>query len=221
MQHDSLIIQRPADGAKQLFLLFHGFGDDLTSMQPIGKALASHFPHALIVSIAAPTKCENGQGGQWFSLQGINDANRLMRVTEAIPQFISKIREWQQQSGVSAAATALLGFSQGATLSLQALASEPELAGRVVALAGRFAQWADFLPTDSVIHLIHGAQDTLIPLQHVQTALTELQAQGRDITLDIADDIGHSVNQQMLDLMCQRLGSYIPQRYWQQAYQQS
>ena len=47
-----------------------------------------------------------------------------------MPTFIEIVRYWQEKSGVSPLATALIGFSQGAIMSLESIKAAPDLASR-------------------------------------------------------------------------------------------
>ncbi len=88
----------------------------------------------------APRVGDAGVGAHWFSVQGITDENRPARVAEAMPAFLHNLRYWQQTSGVAASATAMLGFSQGAIMALEAAQTQARLAARINALSGRYAQ---------------------------------------------------------------------------------
>ncbi|ODV04291.1 MAG: phospholipase, partial [Rubrivivax sp. SCN 70-15] len=134
--HD-LIVQQPA-AARQLVLLFHGVGSNARDLLPLGEALSPHLPDALIVSVQAPEAA--GRGWQWFSVQGITEADRPARVAAAMPGFVQTVQRWQDQAGVSTAQTTLIGFSQGAIMSLESTQLDAPPASRVVALSGRFAQ---------------------------------------------------------------------------------
>ncbi|CAI2123277.1 putative hydrolase [Serratia ficaria] len=134
-----------------------------------------------------------------------------------MPQFVEAVRAWQRQSGVDYAATALVGFSQGAIMALEALKAEPKLAGRVVAFSGRFASLPEQAFGDSVVHLIHGEEDATIAVQHAQAAAESLQANGVDFTLDVEQGVGHAINQGMMTSALERLHYYVPQRYWDEA----
>ncbi len=112
MKHDHFVVQSPDTPAKQLLLLFHGVGDNAVNMGQIGSWFAPVFPHALIVSIGGVEPC-GPDGRQWFSVEGVTEENRQARIDAVMPAFIDTVRYWQQQSGVGANATALIGFSQG------------------------------------------------------------------------------------------------------------
>lgn len=159
---DSIIIQQPAHAAQQLMVLHHGVGASAQHLNPLGQHLAALFPNAFIVSVHAPYAADTATGAQWFSVQDITEENRPARVAEAMPAFIHNLRHWQQTSGVSASATAIVGFSQGAIMALEAAQAQAGLAARIVALSGRYAQLPTHAPEKTTLHFIHGKSDPVI-----------------------------------------------------------
>lgn len=217
MKHAHRVIHSPTVQAKQLILLFHRIGDHSQTMKILGHQLAKDFQQALVVSIAVPLRCDDRHGEPGFSVQVIAEDDQTHRLSEAMPAFIETIRYWQQHSGVGYAGTALVGFAEGAVISLESVKSEPQLAGRVIAFSGRFAQLPQSHFVDCTVHLIHGSQDTTIALDHAQAAAERLQAIGGDVTLDIEEGAGHTINQGMINTALRRLRYYVPQRYWDEA----
>ena len=102
-------------------------------------------------------------------------------------------------------------------MALEALKAETRLAGRVVAFSGRFAQLPEQAFGDSVVHLIHGEEDAVIAVQHAHAAAEALRTNGADFTLDVEQDVGHAINQGMMNAALERLHYYVPQRYWDEA----
>lgn len=192
---DDLIIQQPAE-AQHLMLLFHGVGSQASDLLSLGQALAPHRADALIVSVQAPDT--QGPGRQWFSVQGVTEANRPGRVAATMPRFAQSIREWQKASGVDTARTTLIGFSQGAIMALESTQTDRPPAGRVIALSGRFAQPPRVAPKATRVHLIHGEADRVMPVHLAQDALGQLQALGGQATLDRFPGLGHGIDSRVL-----------------------
>ena len=218
MNDDALILQQPP-AAGQLFLLFHGVGAEASDLAPLGRHLGQLFPQAWVVSVNAPDASDFGQGRQWFSVQGVTEASRPARVAATMPRFIATVQAWQQRSGVEPAATALVGFSQGAIMALEASGAQPGLAGRIVAIAGRFATLPAQASPDTTLHLLHGKADPVIPYGHTVQAAEHLIALGGDVTADVLPSVGHEITADTLAVLTQRLTSYIPKRLWDQAMQ--
>lgn len=213
----AFILQQPQQAA-QLILLFHGVGATAQSMAPLGLAYAQAFPQAMVVALDSPDPSELAPGGrQWFSVTGITEENRAERVAAALPAFEYAVRHWQQRAGVDAAGTALVGFSQGAIMSLaSALRPEP-VAARVIALAGRFAALPEQPPHEiCTIHLLHGKTDTVIPYRHAIEGALRLKALGADFTADVLPFVGHELHPELMAMAVEKLQQHIPARLWLQ-----
>ncbi|OYU46682.1 MAG: esterase [Burkholderiales bacterium PBB4] len=176
----SLILQEPAESV-QLILLCHAAGDDAASLMPLGERLCETFPQATVVSLQANAAADAPQGFAWFSLAGITEENRPARIAQALSALQAAVREWQSRSGVSAAATALVGLAQGADMVLEASKHMPPLASRIVAMGGRFTTLPDVPPLVTTIHLLHGKHDTQVPYAHTINAAHRLRDLGTDL----------------------------------------
>jgi len=212
-----LVVQRPAGPARQLFLLFHGINSGPVSMRAVAMRLAAEFPEALVVCVAGPRVTADGRGRFWFESPGWTDDQPIDGAPAALPGFIAAIRDWQRESGVSIAATALVGFSQGAILSLEALKRESDIAGRVVAFAGRFVDLPERPFPYASVHLIHGTKDDVIPSARSLQAAERLMALGSDVTADVLPGSGHSVDAAQINIAIERLKGHVPQWMWKEA----
>ena len=182
----SLIIQEPADAAVQLILLFHAAGADAASLLPLGERLCETFPQATIVSLQADTPA---------ALQTV-------------------VRDWQERSGVAAAATALIGVSQGAEMVLEASKLQPMLASRVVAMGGRFTTLPEVPPAVTTIHFLHGKLDALVPYSHSVIAAHHLRDMGCDITAEVVPFVGHELHPDLIELAITKLSTHIAHHLW-------
>ncbi|WP_151995227.1 esterase [Buttiauxella massiliensis] len=217
MKHDHFVVQSPASPAKQLILLFHGVGDNPVAMGEIGSWFAPHFPEALVVSIGGPAPSGPYQGREWFSVAGVTEENRQARVDAIMPIFVQVVRDLQKDSGVPANATALIGFSQGAIMALEGVKAQSELASRVVAFNGRYAQLPQNASTSTTIHLIHGDVDKVIDVKHAFDAHEQLTQLGGDVTLDVIDDLGHAIDDRSIQIALDHLRYTVPKHYFDEA----
>ncbi|WP_418756173.1 hypothetical protein [Erwinia aphidicola] len=69
----------------------------------------------------------------------------------------------------------------------------------------------------SALHLIHGDDDSTLPLTHAVAAEARLTALGGDVTLDIVDDLPHAVDDRAMQLALDRLRFTVPRRYFDEA----
>lgn len=144
-----------------LLVLLHGYGADehdlfgIVPYLPAGVAVAS---------VAAPlTPPWPTPGRSWYPIEGL-DGRSSAAVTLAAEAFL----RWLDDAAADAPSVALLGFSQGAAVSLQALRLAPERFGAVVALSGYAAP--DALPGDACLAEVsppvfwgRGSHDDVIP----------------------------------------------------------
>jgi phospholipase/carboxylesterase len=216
MHQSALIVQKPAEAAAQLILLFHGVGSEARSLVPLGQRLAAAFPQAMVVSVTAPHPSDISPNGfQWFSVAGITEENRVDRVAAALPSFEACVTYWQAQAGVGAAATALVGFSQGAIMALASSVRPDPVAARIIAIGGRFAKLPHSpLHEGTSIHLLHGKADAVISYSHAVHAAHRLKDLGTDFTADVLPFIGHEVHPDLADMAIEKLKSHIPARLW-------
>ncbi len=206
MPEGSVIVQAP-ETAQRLVLLFHGVGSSADHLAPLGQALAAVAPDAMVVSVNAPHPSALGSGREWFSVVGVTEQDRPARIAQAMPLYRDAVAHWQQRACVSAAHTALVGFSQGAIMALESTqTAQAPPAARVVSLAGRLATPARTAPAGVRYHLIHGAQDGVIDARHAQQAAGELQALGATVTLDLLQGLGHAIDAREVQLLRGYLG---------------
>jgi phospholipase/carboxylesterase len=216
---EALIVHQPAGPPRQLVLLLHGLGADEHDLGAVGERLAAEYGEALVVSLRAPERCDFGFGYQWISPTALDDARRVERVAAALPGFVAGVRDWQRHAGLGAEATVLVGFSQGAMMALEAVAyaADEALAGRVVALAGRFAKLPTTAPTGTTLFFVHGKADDVVHYGFTVVAAQHLVDLGADVVADVIPFLGHEIDGEVLDLVVERLRTHVPRRHWEAA----
>lgn len=182
----------------ELLLLFHGVGSSPQDLRPLGQWLAQRHPQDTIVCVRSPQRSDLGSGWQWFSVAGITEAERPLRVAGAMPEFQEKIRAWQRETAIPAARTTLIGFSQGAIMALESTQQAgPLLSARVISIAGRFAQNPRQAPEATAVHLLHGQEDPVIPVACSYAAEQHLRAIGARVSLQTFSGLGHGIDQRV------------------------
>lgn len=191
-----------ADAKPPLLLLLHGVRSnerDLFSLTP------ELDPRWLIVSLRAPL--ERGPAAYaWFDVQFapdgfVIDPDALRRSRDLVRAFIPGA---VAAYGADPARVYLLGFSQGAILSLTTALSGPEPIAGVAALSGRIppeaTPWAvaDERTAGLPVLQRHGRQDAVIGIEHAHRARAVLEHQR--VALDYREgDYGHSIPRPILD----------------------
>jgi phospholipase/carboxylesterase len=207
MTTQDVIVQRPAK-PNQLVLLFHGVGSSARDLAPLGEALAPHLPDAAVVSVQAPEG--SGRGWQWFSVQGVTEADRPARVAAVMPAFVQAVAQWQVACDVKPAGTTLIGFSQGAIMVLESTQRDHPPAARVIALSGRFARPPRIAHASVRMNLMHGDADAVMPVRGAVDALAQLQGLGAIATLDRFGGLGHGIDGRVVDAIVRRLNDPLP-----------
>lgn len=199
--HDSSLMLAQPEASDQLVLLFHGVGSSAQDLAPVGQALAQARPRATVVSVEAPHPSQLGRGKEWFSVVGVTEENRPQRIAQAMPLLLQTIQHWQDLTGIGPDRTVLVGFSQGAIMSLESTQASLQPAGAahtVVSLAGRFAGPVRQAPADVRLHLIHGEQDGVVQTKWSVEAASQWRALGSSVTLNLVPGLGHGIDARAL-----------------------
>ncbi len=203
---------------KQLFILLHGVGARASDLVPLANKLREIYPDAafLLPEGTAPFD-GGGHGRQWFSISGVTEENRVTRVAAAISALHAIVRQAQDRFGILQSDTALVGFSQGAIMALEFSVVHDGHVGRVLAFSGRFAKLPDKAPELTTLHLLHGEDDPVIPVNHAYAAYERIMDLNGDATLDVASSVGHEIHAALTDRAIYRMQTCIPLRSWKRA----
>ncbi|MFN0088126.1 MAG: alpha/beta hydrolase [Blastocatellia bacterium] len=183
-------------GRPPLLLLLHGFGaneDDLFSLAPY---LDERF---LVISARAPVTLGPMSYG-WFNLgftpEGVVvDRKEVEEARRTVRAFIGEVVTHYQ---VDRDRVFLMGFSQGAMISLGVALTVPGIAAGVVVMSGRLmSQTVEQIPDRDAllnlpIFLAHGTRDMVLPIGHGRDARTRLAALPVDLTYH-EYDMAHEV----------------------------
>jgi phospholipase/carboxylesterase len=157
---------RPAPGPDPtLLLLLHGYGSDESDLFALAPYLDESF---LIASVRAPRRYPPGFG--WYDIgftqAGIQvDDTHLPASAGEVLGFLETLKTTHPFSRV-----VLLGFSQGAAVSLYLMLTHPELFSGVAALSGHVPSvgWenrtGDLDLMGKPIFVAHGTRDLVVPL---------------------------------------------------------
>ncbi len=203
----------PERRPSRLFVFLHGCGATAQSMIPIAFKFQARFPSAaLVVPSGFDPEARGACAQDWYPTRGLNAENHRERVAAVLPDVEDLVRREQTHFGVPAGGTVLIGFSQGGTVALEAVKT-PGLAAAVVAFSSRFAR----LPgrgarIASRIHLVHGEVDSVISRVYAERAARVLLGLHVPVTLDIVEDLGHSLTNHAICLGSLRLLQGIYER---------
>jgi phospholipase/carboxylesterase len=209
----STLARLPASGAPELlFLLFHAAHSDAHSMTALAQRLGVEYPQSAVLCVDAPLNASAQADARcWFEVDDFSAATR------ALPGFIAMVRELQGRFSVGWERTALFGFAQGATMALEAVQAEPNLAGRVLAFASRHVSAPTQAPEDTTHHFFHGLKDAVQPHGPAIDSAQRLLALGGDVTADVLPGIGHELHPALIDKAIEQLRTFLPKKVWREA----
>ncbi|WP_243842142.1 alpha/beta hydrolase [Microbacterium hydrocarbonoxydans] len=186
----------PGERARMpLLVLLHGYGADEHDL----FGLSAYLPEGIAVaSVAAPlTPPWPMPGRSWYPIEGLDG-----RSSAAVTAAAEALLRWLDIAAPDAPSVALLGFSQGAAVSLQALRLAPERFGAVVALSG-YAAPGD-LPDDEVLAALRphvfwgrGTHDDVIPPALIAHTAEWLPSHA-DLTGRVYTGLTHSISEEEL-----------------------
>lgn len=168
----------PSPGAPPLLVLLHGYGSNEQDLFDLADWLD---PRLHVVSARAPLALPWG-GFAWYHLGGtpgnlVPDAASRAAALDLLAKFVADL---PARIGSDPQRTYLLGFSQGAILSLGLAMRAPERLAGVVAVSGYLdPALRNDPPPAALAHLpilqVHGAYDDVIPIAaaHATRAILE------------------------------------------------
>jgi len=193
---------------KGLIVTLHGWGanaQDVASLSPF-----LNLPDYQFLFPNAPFPYPDSSVGRaWYDL-------RMENMYQGLAESRSLLMDWLQSlesgTGVPLSRTILSGFSQGGAMTLDVGLKLP-LAG-LVAISGYLhpgaadvkIEDATFLPP---VLIMHGRQDTVVPLQAAVSARKTLESLGVAVQYQ-EFDMGHEIRPEMLELFKNFLVNVIP-----------
>jgi phospholipase/carboxylesterase len=195
---------------RPLIVALHGVG---SSGHDMGAALAPLAPIADVIALDGSEAFDGGgRARQWFSVRGVTEADRPRRVAGALPVLIERLDQLARDRNVAREDLVLLGFSQGAIMTL-AMVAQGLHAGRAIALAGRLA--APVVPAGTrpaSLLVIGDAVDRVMPPALSQEAAERLRTAGHHVDLRLTDGVGHGIGSPTLSSIANWLAATAPHR---------
>ncbi|HEX9019234.1 MAG TPA: alpha/beta hydrolase [Anaerolineaceae bacterium] len=185
----------PLEQARAAVILVHGRGATARSMIPLAEEIG--LPGVAYLAPQAP-------GNIWYpySLLAPLEQNepRLSRALQTLADLFERV----EAANIPAARTLLLGFSQGASLSLEFTARNPRAFGGVVGLSGALIG-PPGMPraypgslAGAEVFLGCSDVDPFIPLERVRETERVLRGMGAQVTARIYPGMDHTVNEDEL-----------------------
>jgi len=193
-----------AGGApRQLVIIAHGLGANGTDLIPIAPTLAAALPHALFLAPDAPEACdlvspeEGVHARQWFSLGDWRPEAMEAGVRHGGPALDRFIDESLAEHAIPSGSYALVGFSQGAMMSLFVGLRRQTPPRAILAYSGILLdpeRLAEEIANRAPVLLVHGARDEVVPAEFSRMAEAQLRDLSVPVELLIEPELGHGID---------------------------
>ena len=182
--HHELISPRSRADAYPTLVLLHGRGDSAAGILPL--AYEFERDDLLVISVQAPLELGGVMAGgyEWYRLREPRrlDEATLRASLDALAEFLDTVKAAYP---IDPERIVLLGFSQGAVMSLGAQALRPDSVAGVIALSGYFP--IEVEPDAGKLvgrpaFVAHGVYDDIIPVDAGRRTRDLLERHGVDLT---------------------------------------
>jgi phospholipase/carboxylesterase len=199
----SLSIPSQIKPAKGLLVVLHGWGAN-------AQDVASFAPYMMLPDYCmafpdAPFPHPYSDGRMWYgfpdtySFQSSADFRDQPQLKESRQQLVAWLRSLESTTGIALEQTVLAGFSQGGAMTLDVGLHLPLKA--LIVLSGYLhAPIAPRPLAAPPVLMVHGRQDTVVPLAAAVQAREQLTAMGVAVEYEVLD-MGHEIQLSVLKLM--------------------
>lgn len=179
----------PAGGADAALtaIVIHGLGSNEDDL--LGFAAPLNLPIRFVAArapIAMPTGWGAGYAWYEFGAGGRPVLDGFQHGLDGLVQLVDDVKEHHD---VPASRLIVLGFSQGAVMTMATALSVPERIGGIVAMSGYFPEpdgWQP--PTTDVknmpVLITHGTADGVVPIEGSRVAAERFRQLGADVQYD-------------------------------------
>ena len=178
-------------------IALHGVGSSGDDFAGLADDWGARLPGLTAECPDAPYPFDGGgPGRQWFSIMNVTPANRAERVLAARAGFDAVLAQAIKRLGGAedASDVALLGFSQGTIMALDAVASGRWKPAAVLGFSGRLATPITASAGKTRLLLTHGGADPMIPPSESEAAARAFETAGYQIALRIEPGLGHGIS---------------------------
>ena len=203
MDNYTIYRQIPAAGgnANKLVVFLHGYGADGKDLIDLAKPFGMALPNASFISPDAPYPCAmSPQGRQWFPIEEIP-----MGAIRASLGLLDLIQNEIKKLSLTFKDVILIGFSQGAMMSMQCLLINNEQLGAIIGYSGALKEENIDAANDLILNgkhkysdtpvlLVHGEQDEVVPFQSLEKSKYLLNKIGFNVQTLSRQNLAHGID---------------------------
>ncbi len=182
---------------KHLIILCHGLGADAYDLIDLASSWQHACPDAMFASVHAPFPHDSGFGRQWWSVGDRSPSHAEAGVRAAAPYLHGFIDAELVRLNLPADAYAIMGFSQGAMMSLFAGLRHPTAPRAILAFSGALVapdSLAAELTNLAPVLLVHGENDEAVPVSRSRDAEAVLKAARVPVEGHYIPRLGHGLD---------------------------
>ncbi|MDC1209676.1 prolyl oligopeptidase family serine peptidase [Pseudomonadota bacterium] len=193
----------PAAGgiSNKLVVFLHGYGADGKDLIDLANPFSMAMPNATFISPDAPQPCTMSPSGrEWFPIDQIPTG-----AIKASENLISLIQDEAKSLNLSFKDVILIGFSQGAMMSLQCLLINNQQFSAIIGYSGSLREENVEAAHNQIINgkhnfantpvlLIHGEKDEVVPFQSLISSKNLLNNIGFNIQTLSRPNLGHGID---------------------------
>jgi phospholipase/carboxylesterase len=185
-----------------LIVLLHGFGSNGRKWNPLIAAWKPVLTRSIFVAPDGLYPC--GEGGyKWFDGNGADDGASSEKVVAARADFDEMLRRVivTENFDDRVDRVALVGFSQGATMALDVLASGRWPIAAIVAFAGRLRSHGPMTRGKGVLaSIIHADADPVVPVAESRRMALALRRNGIQLERQIVNASAHGISPEAAEI---------------------
>ena len=203
MDNYNIYRQNPAAGgnANKLVVFLHGYGADGKDLIDLAKPFGMALPNASFISPDAPHTCAmSPQGRQWFPIEEIPKG-----AIKASLGLLGLIDYEAKKLNLTFKDVILIGFSQGAMMSMQCLLINNEQLGAIIGYSGALKEENIDAANDLILNgkhkysdtpvlLVHGEQDEVVPFQSLEKSKYLLNKIGFNVQTLSRQNLAHGID---------------------------
>ena len=202
---------------RSMVVLVHGYGADGADLLGLADVLGEHLPDTVFVAPDAPERCVGGGFGfQWFPIPRL-DGSAVALAEAGLDAAAADLNGFLDAllvaEGLGPEALALVGFSQGAMMSMHIAPRRAVAVAGVVAISGRLLRperlGAEVVARPPVL-LVHGDGDPVVPFQDMGRAGEALRAAGFEVFGHVMRGAGHTIAPDGLGVALRFLQERLP-----------
>ena len=182
---------------RQAIVLCHGYGGDGKNISTLAINWRRFLPDAIFLCPNAPEVCaDNPQGYQWFDMTSEKEEMMLEKSLVAAEKLNTFLDQVVNNFQLESSKLALVGFSQGCMMSIQAGLKRKEQINCIIGYSGKVINQKHLLEninSKPKIFLMHGANDTIVSPTHLLEAKEYLKKCGLKIKTKIFKNCEHSI----------------------------